>query len=76
MQLGTISIDDLKKYFDEEVRSIDPELYAKFDFNHWLRFLLEQNLIVVEDGRVSLADNGRDFLVFVDLKKSAFTRAG
>ena len=75
-QLGSISIEDTKKYFEEDVRPIDPELYAKFDFNQWSRFLLEQQLVVVDDSRVSLTDNGRDFLVFIDLKKPGFRRAG
>ncbi|NEI70415.1 hypothetical protein GR212_12605 [Rhizobium lusitanum] len=76
LKLESISIEDAKKYFEEDVKPIDSELYAKFDFNQWSRFLLEQGLVAIEDGHVSLTDSGRDFLAFIDLKKPGFMRAG
>ncbi|MGY5775043.1 hypothetical protein [Rhizobium sp. LEGMi135b] len=74
MQSGPISFEEAKKFFEENAKPLNPELYSKFDFDQWSRFLVTQQLVAVQDNMVSLTDTGRDFLAYVDLRKPGIVR--
>ena len=76
VQVGSISIDDAKKFFEEDVKPINPELYSQAGFDNWALFLINQQLIAVQENSVSLTDTGHDFLAFVDRRKPGMLRAG
>lgn len=74
-EAGSMSIDDVKRYYEEEVRPRYRDAFEDFSFDDWSQFLFLQNLIVkVESDRVSLTDHARDFLVFVDIRKVNLSR--
>lgn len=72
---GSIPADEAKRLYDGEVRPANKELLLDWDFDQWSLFLKNQQLVKLEDGQFSLTDLGRDFLVFVDLRKQGVSKS-
>ncbi len=74
-EAGSVSVDDAKRFFDEEVKPAHGDAYKDYSFEQWADFLYAHNLIESIDGdRIGLTELGRDFLVFLDIRKKDFSR--
>ncbi|MGI8395638.1 hypothetical protein ACRYWZ_04615 [Agrobacterium deltaense] len=75
-EAGSMPAEDMKRFYEEEVRTTFREAFAEMHFDQWFVFLRNQQLVTpVEPDRFMLTDYGRDFLSFVDVRKSGVSRA-
>lgn len=73
-EAGSVSVEDAKRYYEEEVKKVHIAL-DDWPFEQWCEFLFVQQLVIkVESNRLALTDFGRDFLTFVDLRKQDLSR--
>ncbi|CAN7551080.1 hypothetical protein [Pararhizobium sp. LjRoot238] len=71
---GKVTLDEARKFFDEEVVPLNKTIYSEWGFDEWSRFLTGQNLAIVNGDHVEITDRGRDFLLFIDVKKPGVPR--
>lgn len=62
---------DAKRFFQENVRPINPELYASYGFDGWLDFLKRLNLISQDGTTIRITEFGKDFLMYIGNAKLA-----
>lgn len=74
-EAGSLPADDLRRFFEDEVRHNVKYVFDDTPFDQWFSFLPSMQLVgPVEADRIALTDNGRDFLAFVDLRKQGVYR--
>ncbi|WP_428428246.1 hypothetical protein [Pararhizobium sp.] len=71
---GMVTLDEAKKFFEEEVVPLNKTIYSEWGFDEWSRFLTSQQLAEINGDHVEITDRGRDFLLFVDVKKAGVPR--
>lgn len=74
-ETGSASIDEAKRFYEEEVKPAHKDAFSEYSFEQWADFLYAHHLVTNIDGdRIGLTDLGRDFLTFLDLRKKDFRR--
>lgn len=64
----------IRQIFDN-AKEKDPDFYGDYPFEEWVRFLVTQELVVVEPGAIRITPAGEDFLTFMQhYKLPAFKR--
>ncbi|WP_457660135.1 hypothetical protein [Sinorhizobium medicae] len=74
-QKSEITIAEAEEFFENVVKPMDKELYAILTFEDWSRFLLLNELVAMESGKVKSTQIANDFLIFVDKFKRGITRS-
>lgn len=75
-EAGSMSVEDLKRFYDDEVKPVAKLAFEDLPFESWFAYLTMQQLVMLaEPVRYTLTEYGKDFLAFVDLRKQGIVRA-
>lgn len=67
-ELGQVSIADAKEFY-EQVAADHPDVYSRFSFEAWLGFLISQGLVRTHDGFLQITELGREFLLYITVRR-------
>lgn len=74
-EVGSVSVDDAKRFFNEEVKPAHGDAFKDYSYEQWADFLHAHSLVeIIDRDRIGLTDLGRDFLLFLDIRKKDFGR--
>jgi hypothetical protein len=62
---GKVSIADARKFFEEEKLKTPQLAEAKVEFEGWIRYLVNFELVRIENDQVIITDAGRDFTTYL-----------
>ncbi|MDZ7927885.1 MAG: hypothetical protein U5L46_12810 [Agrobacterium sp.] len=73
---GSMSVEELKRYYEDEVQQAHKFVFDDTPFDQWFSFLTTMQLVTpVEFERFTLTDYGKDFLAFVDIRKQGSAKS-
>jgi hypothetical protein len=73
---GPLPIDAVRGFYLAGVES-SPEYYSSYSFDQWLHWLIETaHFVVRSEDRVSLSEEGREFLKYMIGRGYGFSRSG
>ena len=68
------SRDDLQRYFYQPAASRYATVFATYNLDDYLRFLVNFGLVVVTEGRASITDRGREYILWrLEMRKAPKT---
>lgn len=62
-EVVSVSMDHVEEYFKEQQDRFDE--FEKWDVERYLSFLVERNLLVIEQSNIKISDIGEDFVLFL-----------